>query len=198
MRLKAWIYLLLEANYADKTTFDHGRAIKIKRGQCMTSLRRIGKVVGCEPKTARRILEQFRADGMINFEIVPGQYTLVTICKYWDFQADNPPKGYTDDHTDDYTNNHTEDYTDDHTDDIQHKNNKNTKNTKKDYAPPAVGAAYDEEYGGPIPDDWSDAKERDWRATIRGNDEYVTREDWRAEGIKYGLWSLYDNEEGGG
>jgi hypothetical protein len=171
MRLKAWLYILLETNFADKMTYDHGKAIKVKRGQCLTSLRKIGKMVGCEPKTARRILEQFRDDDMISFEIVPGQYTLVNVHKYKDFQSDNPPKGYTDDytddHTDDYTNDITDDYTDDHTDDIQHKNNKNVKKGKKgkeDPVPPEGGPDPDPwAWGGPKPSRWNEDDERSWQ-----------------------------------
>lgn len=170
MRLKAWLYILLETNFADKMTYNYGRAIKVKRGQCLTSLRRIGKMVGCEPKTAKRILEQFRDDDMITFETVPGQYTLVNVLKYKDFQSDNPPKGYTDDytddHTDDYTNDYTDDITVDHTDDIQHKKDKNVKKGKKEKNipdPPSGGPADPWAWGGPKPARWNDDDEWSWR-----------------------------------
>lgn len=127
-------------------------------------------MVGCEPKTAKRILEQFRDDDMITFEIVPGQYTLVNVLKYKDFQSDNPPKGYTDDYTDDHTGDYTEDYTDDitddHTDDIQHKNDKNVKKGKKEKNipdPPEGGPDDPWAWGGPKPKRWNEDDEWSWK-----------------------------------
>ena len=185
MRFKAWVYILLETNYADKMTYDHGRAIKVKRGQCLTSIRKIGKMVGCEPKTAKRILEQFQEDNMITFEIVPGQYTLITVLKYRDFQAEEPPHDYTDDltddTTDDYTDNLTEDYTDDTTDDLtddlQHKKYKNIKKglKKKNDSPSPAGAGSaivrKVDGGGDMPDGWTQKLEDLFAETYEKNSE---------------------------
>ena len=67
LRFKAWMYILLEASYADRTKYHRGNLIQLKRGDCFTTLRTMAKTVGCDPKTAKRILEQFRDDGMITF-----------------------------------------------------------------------------------------------------------------------------------
>ena len=196
MRFKAWVYILLETNYADKMTYDHGRAIKVKRGQCLTSIMKIGKMVGCEPKTAKRILEQFQEDNMITFEIVPGQYTLITVLKYRDFQAEEPPHDYTDDltddTTDDYTDNLTEDYTDDTTDDLtddlQHNKYKNIKKglRKKDDSPspsPEGSAVIKKiDVGGPMPEGWNQKLEdtfaENYEVNYKNNPEEATRQDW--------------------
>lgn len=174
-RLKAWIYILLETSYADRTKYVHGQNIKIKRGECFTSIRAMAKSIKCEPKTARRILEQFAEDGMINFKIVPTIGTLITPLKYKDFQSGNLPDDYTDDLTDDITNDLTDDYTDDTTDDLtddlyespHHKKDKNTnkkdKKGKKTPAPPSGGPADPWAWGGPKPARWNDDDEWSWR-----------------------------------
>lgn len=91
-RLKAWIHILLSANYEDKEWFANGRLIQIKRGQFVTSNRKLQEAWGCSTNTVSGILKQFAEMGMIKVECPNKKYTLITVVKYSDYQD----KVYTD------------------------------------------------------------------------------------------------------
>lgn len=91
-RLKAWIHILLSANYEDKEWFANGRLIQIKRGQFVTSNRKLQEAWGCSTNTVSGILKQFAEMGMIEVECPNKKYTLITVVKYSDYQD----KVYTD------------------------------------------------------------------------------------------------------
>lgn len=92
-RLKAWIHILLSANYEDKEWFANGRLIQIKRGQFVTSNRKLQEAWGCSTNTVSGILKQFAEMGMIEVECPNKKYTLITVVKYSDFQDKGHTKG---------------------------------------------------------------------------------------------------------
>ena len=187
VRLKAWIDLLIKANYKDKEWFNNGRVVKVKRGQLVTSSRRLSESWKCSRITVQRILKQFEELHMIRYKSEPGKYTLITIVKYGIYQDSTSAECATDDTTDDttkYTTDSTIDDTTDSTiDDTQHKNNRNIHkgNRKKNGAAPPSGVAPDK-YGAP-PDGWTDEYERQFQEMAPDNPG-KTRQDW------YEFWVL--------
>ena len=93
LRLKAWIHILISANYEDKEWFANGRLVQIKRGQLVTSIRKLKEAWGCSERTVRRILKQFEDLGMIKVQTPFKRYTLLTVVKYSDFQDKGHTKG---------------------------------------------------------------------------------------------------------
>lgn len=122
-RLRIWIYILFETNFADASGYYHGRLIKVKRGECVTSLREIAKTCFCTTKTAKRVLNQFQEDGMLTYESLVGWYTLIKVTNYKAYQGKKPPKSNTNDYIDDYIDDHINDYNDDHNDDTLIRSN---------------------------------------------------------------------------
>lgn len=158
IRLKAWVDILLSANYRDKDWFKNGQTIRIKRGQFVTSIRKLAESWKCSPNTVRRILKQFEELNMIEHNSGTGRYTMITVVKYGVFQDSKIPDGYTDEHSDGYTDEHTDGYSDGYTDGTQHKNNKNNKNNTKNKknvpGPPSPSAGVpdgSDGYGAPPP-----------------------------------------------
>lgn len=194
LRLKVWLYILLETYFQDSETCKRGRYIKVKRGQCLTSLREISQKCNCTPKTVQRILRQFRDDlGMITYQIFDRRYTVITVNKYKEFQGKNSPEGYTDDYTDDHTEDYTHDHTDDYTEDTQraslYKNdiedNKNAiKNQKNSPSPSPEGSAVIKKIdaGGPMPEGWNqkleDSFAENYEANYKIDKEENTRQAW--------------------
>ena len=95
LRLKAWIHILVSANYEDKDWFTNGRLVRVQRGQYITSIRKLKEAWGCSERTVRRILEQFEELGMIEVQTPFKRYTLLTVVKYSDFQDKGHIKGDT-------------------------------------------------------------------------------------------------------
>ena len=95
LRLKAWIHILVSANYEDKDWFTNGRLVRVQRGQYITSIRKLKEAWGCSERTVRRILEQFEELGMIEAQTPLKRYTLLTVVKYSDFQDKGHTKGDT-------------------------------------------------------------------------------------------------------
>lgn len=119
LRLKAWIDILISANYEDYEGFFRGELIKVKRGQFPTSNKSLQEAWGCSDKTVRKILTQFKDLGMINVETPHNKYTLITVIKYGDFQ-DYGRGEYRGDYPTDYRGDYQGEY---RADEGQYKNN---------------------------------------------------------------------------
>lgn len=187
LRLKAWIDILLSANYKDKEWFKNGQMVKVRRGQYVTSIRKLALEWKCSRDTVRRILKQFDDLDMIRHEVRPGKYTLITVVKYGDFQDVRDVYSATDEDTDKATDEYTDKDTDKDTDTTQHKNiknNKKVKNKEEPAHPPDGGA---DPYGEP-PAGWDDEWEKDFMNEIYQNPG-TTRAEW------YDFWHV--DEEGG-
>ena len=126
LRLKAWMHILLSANYEDKEWLCNKEVVTIKKGQFITSNRKLQDAWGCSANTVRRILSQLQQLDMIKVEISPYRYTLLTVINYGVYQD----RGYTDGYTNGYTDEYTDEHTDGYTDGTQlriYKNNKETE-----------------------------------------------------------------------
>ena len=166
VRLKAWIDILIRANYKDKEWFKDGCVVKVKRGQFVTSIRKLAASWKVSPNTARRILDQFAELNMIKRDSGTGKYTVITVMKYGDFQDSKIPDGYTDGYTDEYTDEHNDEHTDEYTDGIQHKNIKNNKKVKKEKNKPDAPEGGPDDpwaWGGPKPKRWNEDDEWSWK-----------------------------------
>lgn len=84
----AWIYLLLKANHKDKQIMFDGKMETIKRGQVLTSIRKLSALWQWSNDKTLRYLRKLEAYNMIKRE--PNtKRTLITIIKYEDFQGDD-------------------------------------------------------------------------------------------------------------
>lgn len=115
--LKAWMDILLNANYADKKTMFDGNLITVNTGQIITSIRKLSERWGCSKEKVSKILDMFAADGMLIVD-KNNKRTLLTVVNYRVYQ-----------NTCD-TESDTESDTDKDTDSPQHKNNKEIKENK--------------------------------------------------------------------
>lgn len=77
--LRLWIYLLLNAQYADGN--------QLKRGQMMISQRMLYKNLQISYKTLRRSLDALISSGCITVSIVDYSGSLITICNYDKYQG---------------------------------------------------------------------------------------------------------------
>lgn len=81
----AWIDLLLSANHEDKKLLFDGNLITVKRGQQITSLRKLGERWGWDKRTARKFLSMLENDGMVRVECT-SRCTTITIINYGKYQ----------------------------------------------------------------------------------------------------------------
>ena len=176
LRFKAWVSILIEANYKDKEIFFNGQPLKIKRGQFLTSVRHLAEDWNCSPRTVRRILKQFEEMNMISVSIVSHRATLLTVVKYGVFQDERNSEG----HSKGYSEGHTEEHSEGHSDGTQHKNIKNNKNSKEYNTPSSPD-------GGPAPEDWTDQDEDDFIQTRRTQPE-LSRIEFKEAMMEMGIW----------
>lgn len=180
LRLKAWIDILLSANYQDDEWFEHGQLHKVKRGQFVTSIRKLGKAWGCAPNTVRRILKQFTELGMIEHNSDTLRYTLLTVVKYGDFQSAKVLHEYSDEYSDEYTDEYTEgynnEYSNEYSDGIQVRNIKNNIDVQENKEPTPAPDGGADGYGD-APPEWSDWWEKDFMDNIADNPG-MTRSAW--------------------
>lgn len=90
-----WIFLLLKANWEDKQWRDQ----TIKRGSFITTIDSLSKECGLPEKTVRRYLETLIVAKQVTKQTT-NQNTIITICNYDSYQANDQ----TDDQTNDQTN----------------------------------------------------------------------------------------------
>lgn len=116
----AWVDLLLLANHRDAETIFDYTPLTIKRGQYLTSVRKLGARWSWSKNRTLKFLHMLESLGMIERES-NNQRTLITIVKYSDYQCDEDTGRYT---------------PKDAVVDAgmpQTKNEKNVKNEKKEY-----------------------------------------------------------------
>jgi hypothetical protein len=85
MVFKIWMYILFMANYEDKKIMFAGTLTTIKRGQYMTSVRKIARAVHSSEKKVRHTLEALKMDNMVVLE-GRARGTLITIVNYGVYQ----------------------------------------------------------------------------------------------------------------
>lgn len=88
---RLWLYLLLAANYEDK----RWQGMVIERGQLVTSREHLSEATGLSVQQVRTCLERLKSTSEITIKTT-NKYTLITICKYADYQlneeAEQPAK----------------------------------------------------------------------------------------------------------
>lgn len=67
-RGQAWIDLILIANHEDKTTIFNGNVVEIKRGQKMTSLRKLSDRWGWSITKTKKFLEVLQSEKMLTYK----------------------------------------------------------------------------------------------------------------------------------
>lgn len=87
--LKIWIWCLCKANFKDKTTplkFGKGeQIIKVKRGSFIFGRNKAEEELFIDGSTIYKSMQKLKQMGMIDIES-NNQYSVVTICKYNDYQ----------------------------------------------------------------------------------------------------------------
>lgn len=82
----AWIDLLLMANHKDNKILFDGELKEIKRGQRLTSIRKLCNRWKWSNTKVKNFLDILEKDGMITLEIAPQKATLITIVNYSKYQ----------------------------------------------------------------------------------------------------------------
>ena len=90
----AWIDLILMANHKDKTIFFSGAPLLIKRGQLVTSEKKLSERWGWSRKKTRSFLGQLKVQGMVHAEGT-AKGTTLTLVNYDNFQGRGPAEGTT-------------------------------------------------------------------------------------------------------
>lgn len=92
---RAWIDLIMMVNHKETTIMFDGRPLKIKRGQCITSLSILADKWGWSRSKVKRFLDDLKAEQMID-EKRHARGTLLTIEKYSNYQGERNSKRNTD------------------------------------------------------------------------------------------------------
>lgn len=85
-RGQAFIDLILMVNHEDKKIMFNGSLVEVKRGSCITSLRKLGEKWGWSSKKVKHFLEQLESDKMLSYKS-DSKKTLVTIENYDFYQS---------------------------------------------------------------------------------------------------------------
>ena len=148
----AWVDLLLTANHSDKKILFNGELITVKRGQILTSVRKLSAKWKWSVNKVYRFLKLLESDEMLQKESDKDR-TLLTIINYSIFQCceytNGNSNGNNNGNSDEYTSETpTETPTNTHTEHKQeckeYKNDKNVKNVKKERKGQAVYYPNDE------------------------------------------------------
>ncbi|MFO8067443.1 MAG: hypothetical protein R6U11_07670, partial [Bacteroidales bacterium] len=98
--LRMWIYLLLDVNHEDRKIVWNKEVVTVKRGEKITSLRKLSMEFNCSREKVRHFLKLLIKDGMCN-TVNNTNYTHIKICNYDSYQvqqhADNTADGHRDD-----------------------------------------------------------------------------------------------------
>lgn len=129
----AWVDLLLSANHSDKKILFNGELITVKRGQILTSIRKLSEKWKWSVNRVYRFLKLLESDEMLQRES-DNDRTLLTIVNYSVYQCTE----YTDEHTNENIIGNTNGYTSETPTDTvtehkqEYKNDNNDKNDKKE------------------------------------------------------------------
>lgn len=121
-RGQAWIDLILLANHEDKTIIFSGNVVEIKRGQKMTSLRKLSDRWGWSRTKTKKFLEVLQNEKMLTYKS-NSKNTVYSIVNYNNYQEKQEYKN----DTEMTQKNHRND-----TEMTQKNTNKNDKNDKND------------------------------------------------------------------
>lgn len=86
-----WLHLILKANHADTVVMTDIGEMIVGRGQMITGRPTLVMETFIPDNKVRSLLRTFESKGMIKTESKERKFSLITICKYDDFQAQNCP-----------------------------------------------------------------------------------------------------------
>ena len=130
-RRSAWVDLLLMANHKDRQTCFDGKAITVKRGQKITSVRKLSERWRWSVNRTYRYLKLLENLEMINRES-DSRRTLITIVNYEVYQNGENSSEHSNEYSDEYTDRTLTNTVIEHSR-IQSRNtNKNIKNDKNE------------------------------------------------------------------
>lgn len=128
---QAWIDLLMNANHEDGKIFFDNQFIEIKRGQYMTSIRKLSVNWKWSVGKTKRFIERLSDENMLNIECLKNG-TLLTLVNYDVFQGERNTNGTPIDTPTEHQRN-TDGYTDGTPIDTPTEPNKNVNNEKNIY-----------------------------------------------------------------
>lgn len=86
-----WLHLILKANHADTAVMTDIGEMMVCRGQMITGRPTLVMETFIPDNKVRSLLRTFESKGMIKIESKERKFSLITVCKYDDFQAQNCP-----------------------------------------------------------------------------------------------------------
>lgn len=92
---QAWIDLLLLVNHEDKKILFNGELIEVKRGQRITSIKKLCERWGWSNTKVKNFLNLLEKDNKIKLEITPRKTSAITIVNYSKYQDTNVSKNVT-------------------------------------------------------------------------------------------------------
>lgn len=117
----AWIDLLITANHSDKKLLLNGELTTVKRGQILTSMRKLSEKWKWSVNKVYRFIKLLESDGMLQKESNKDR-TLLTIINYGFYQHSENTNEYTNETPTETVAKHKQEYKED-------KNKKNNKDT---------------------------------------------------------------------
>ena len=91
---QAWVDLLLSVNHKDNKIMFDGKLINVKRGEFITSIRKLCEKWGWSNTKVRRFLDVLQSDRMVSYKS-DTRKTIVSIVNYSDYQDQNITKNVT-------------------------------------------------------------------------------------------------------
>lgn len=89
-RREAWLWLLSEATWKERSVYHDGRRFPIKRGQLAHSIRFMAEAWGWPKSNVSRFLAALKSDAMIGTDGGTG-LTIITVCNYDSYQKVSLP-----------------------------------------------------------------------------------------------------------
>ena len=148
----AWVDLLLTANHSDKKILFNGELITVKRGQILTSVRKLSAKWKWSVNKVYRFLKLLESDEMLQKEsdkdrtlLTIVNYSIFQCCEYTNENSNGNTNGNTNEHTSETpTETPTNTPTEHKQECKEYKNDKNVKNEKKERKGQAVYYPNDE------------------------------------------------------
>ncbi|EPE3214128.1 DNA replication protein [Cronobacter sakazakii] len=86
-----WVHLILKANHEDAVVNTDAGPVTVERGQMITGRPTLVSETFIPDNKVKSLLRSFEAKGMITVTSMQKKFSLITIVKYDDFQAQNCP-----------------------------------------------------------------------------------------------------------
>lgn len=134
----AFIHVLLSANWKDGRIYHDGKTITIKRGQWLTSIRKLSETFHWGTRRVYRWLDMMEKFGMVTRENLKFA-TLLTVVNYSKYQDRGNTSDNTNDNTNDNTSDNTNDNTSDNTNDNRSKKEEERRQKEESKSPAAAG-----------------------------------------------------------